>query len=137
MKKIKLFLTFGFTFLIAFVNLSYSQRPPMPVHPKDKISQEGRYKILRGAGVVVIGGGTALLTASLKSIQKNNQYLKDNPGVRGEGLSELGRAFGVLVGGVWIAGGTFMTILGNYKLDKLKKVSVTSDGSSVTVAYSF
>lgn len=92
---------------------------------------------MRGSGVAVIGAGTVIFTVSLNAIQKNNEIRKEHPQQRGNGLADLGRAFGVFLGGVWIAGGTTMTIIANRKLDKIKNISVTSDGNSVGLVYKF
>lgn len=145
MKTWKITLTSILFLLIGLqTNLVYSQPAHMPPRPKyrpfnpmNSLSKEGRYKVLRSGGVVVIGAGSALLTAITRAQQKQNEYLKENPQSHGSGLADLGRAFGKLVGIGWILGGTSMTVIANRNLDKARRISVTGNGHSAGFVYRF
>lgn len=118
-------------FSTSFLNAQERWSP----NPMSRLPKEQQYKVLRAGGVVVIGAGTALFTAVTNAEKRQNRIYGNAS--HGNGLVDISRLLGKALGVMWIAGGTTMTVMGNYKLDKLKKIKLTTDGHSVGVAYTF
>lgn len=105
----------------------------------DKKNQDPKtWKRIKTGGIFLTAFGTACITTGAALVIKSNNESRGNNGYAKDlAPNKIMGQFGMIGGGLALAGGITMWIKSNSKLKKLQPVSIITSANSAGLAYNF